>query len=536
MNALALHGALWGRLCLLATLGVSGCAFPEFDAGGGDPVIVTLVTGNSPSSGGDGPSVFHDGIVVSGSGLDGGLAATLRGRDGAPVWGGLEIRSTLGTEAEIVLPAELEEGTYDLVLTRGSRSETVTVRLLRGPAGPDGAAALDGFVTDEALAAALPDPATLVSEGAAYETWVLASEAPDLTAYAAKTALDDLVPTADALGAYAHRDELLDPAGWPKKDELLATYAKTGDLPDLSGAILKADLPDTAPYVTKEAAAAAIATQADVEAQLYDKATMDAKFLAKDGTLGAAQVSQIQALVGEVLADAPCPSGTTPAGASCVSIHEASVRDKICDQGGLPLGVSGDDYPAGFPDSGSGVTKVLYACSFAGTLPSRHLTWFQAARACEASGLRLCTDDEWQRAMAGTSDAAAAGCVLSGAGPAVAKDDTECVSNYGAANGAGSLAEWTATWGQGGPAWVVQPGDFKAPWPLGYGDAQDTVSGWNGSARAAAPDTWTAGAPTAVVRGGSYGSGAAGGSFAIDMTRSPTESAPEVGFRCCRSR
>ncbi|GMV40294.1 MAG: hypothetical protein AMXMBFR64_20100 [Myxococcales bacterium] len=512
----------------LLLLALSACAFPAFEPGGDEPVQVTSVVGNSPLATDDTPGVFRDGIVVHGSGLGQGLAAALRaGEQVTP----LVVRVATGSEAELVLPADLEEGAWDLTLSRGSSATTIALRFSRGPAGPGGEAALGGFVTLAALEGALPDPATLVSEGDATKTFVLATGGPDLSAYAPATALDGLATTEAALAAYAHRDELLDPAGWPTKEALLAAYATPGDLPDLSNAILKADLPDTSPYVSKEAAAATIATQADVEAALQDKATMDASYLAKDGTLSEAHVALIEALVGQALAELPCPAGTTPVGASCVSTHEASVRDKPCASGGQTYGASIDDYPSGFPDSGGGVTKPLYACSGPGVAPSRHLTWFQAARACAASGLRLCTDDEWQRAVAGTGDE---GCAFEGVGPVTSSDDTECVSNHGVVHGPGSLGEWTATWAQGGLAWVTEPGQVKAPWPLGYGDAQDTVSAWNGSALSGG--AWKNGTPAAVVRGGSYASGAAGGAYAMDMTRSPAESAPDVGFRCCRSR
>lgn len=508
----------------------AGCAFPDFEPSTGAPLTIAAVTGNSPLATAEEPGVLHDGLIVEGTGLDGGLSAVLRGGDGAVAYR-LTVRSAAGDRAEVGLPTELEAGVYDLVLDRAGSSASVTVHLERGPAGPDGAAVLGGFVTTEALAAALPAPQDLVDEGAAYETWVLSSEGPDLAAYATKAVLAGLVSLDDALAAYAHRDELLDPAGWPTKEALLATYATPGDLPDLGEAILVADLPDMAPYAVV-AEVSAVATQADVDAVLYDKDTMDAAFLAKDGALSDAQVAQIGALVAQALAVQPCPDGTVPVGDACVDVYEATIRDQPCDLPGAPLGLDGDDYPAGFPDSGADVTATLYACSAAGSAPSRFVTWFQAARACAASGARLCTNAEWQRAVAGTPDYA---CALDGDAPAAADAGSGCVSDHGVIDGAGSLAEWTAEWDLGGLSWVTQPAQYKAPWPLGYGDAQDRVSGWNGSAGAGG-EAAVAGVPAAVVRGGSYLSGPGGGAWSIDLSRAPFDSAADVGFRCCRSR
>lgn len=503
---------------------IGACALPEFDPETGAPLTVTAVTGNSPLASAGDPGVFHDGLLVEGAGLDGALTATLRGEASYA----LVVRSATGDRAELALPADVTAGSYDLVLARGGDTATVAVRLEQGAPGADGEAALAGFVQKEALDAALPDPAALVDEGAAYDTWVLASEAPDLALYATKAVLEGLVAVDDALAAYAHRDELLDPAGWPTKEALLATYATPADLPDLSNAVKIADLPDMSVYATAAEAAATVATPADVEALLWDKAQMDAKFLAKDGALSAAHVAQIRALVKQAVADQPCPEHTVPVGDVCVDAYEATVRAQPC--AGASYGLAADDYPATFPDDGA-ATKPLYACSAPGQPPSRHLTWFQAQRACAAVGARLCSDAEWQRAVTGTPDT---GCVLTGDGPAQGAAGAACVSDHGVVDGVGSLAEWTATWEQGGTSWVTQPGQYKAPWPLGTGDAQDHVSGWNGTADVGGGPV--AGAPAAVIRGGSYLSGAAGGAFAIDMSRAPTKSAADVGFRCCRSR
>lgn len=73
-------------------------------------------------------------------------------------------------------------------------------------------------------------------------------------------------------------------------------------------------------------------------------------------------------------------------------------------------------YPAGFPNDGNW-TPVLgsdppspgvYAVSIPGVLPTTCTSWFRAEQACALSGKRLPTNQEWQRAAAGTPDPGAA--------------------------------------------------------------------------------------------------------------------------------
>src|SRR5262249_53409405 len=50
----------------------------------------------------------------------------------------------------------------------------------------------------------------------------------------------------------------------------------------------------------------------------------------------------------------------------------------------------------------------VYAVSVPGVLPTACTTWFRAEQACALSGKRLPTNQEWQRAAAGTPDPGAA--------------------------------------------------------------------------------------------------------------------------------
>jgi hypothetical protein len=76
-----------------------------------------------------------------------------------------------------------------------------------------------------------------------------------------------------------------------------------------------------------------------------------------------------------------------------IDAFEAAVFDAP-DCTGTQYGVTADDYPAGFPPEGD-ATVTLYACAVPDILPSGHLSWYRARRACEAQGKRLCQDAEW---------------------------------------------------------------------------------------------------------------------------------------------
>jgi hypothetical protein len=69
----------------------------------------------------------------------------------------------------------------------------------------------------------------------------------------------------------------------------------------------------------------------------------------------------------------------------------------------IQYGLLANDYPGTFPVNGE-YTAPLYALSVAGVRPSGYTTWFQAEAACEATGKRLPTGQEWLRAARGTAD------------------------------------------------------------------------------------------------------------------------------------
>src|SRR5437867_12857708 len=114
-----------------------------------------------------------------------------------------------------------------------------------------------------------------------------------------------------------------------------------------------------------------------------------------------------------------CPADAVLSGPLCVDKYEASVWEtsdkKTIEKirsgeikqakdlaSATARGTESDDYDdgAGCPDTGSHCV-ALYAVSVPGVLPSRLITWFQAAAACRNSGKRLLTNAEWQAAALG---------------------------------------------------------------------------------------------------------------------------------------
>jgi formylglycine-generating enzyme required for sulfatase activity len=179
------------------------------------------------------------------------------------------------------------------------------------------------------------------------------------------------------------------------------------------------------------------------------------------------------------------------------------------------------DYPLSFPDNGNW-TGPVYAASVPGVLPSTCITWFQAEQACALAGKRLVTNQEWQRAAAGTPD------------PGDPDDDTtecevgqdlvndpvntgsrsDCVSSWGAFDMVGNVWEWVADWGERAPA--------CGNWNAAFGDDLTCVGG-DGSLNF----------PGAPLRGGDWNIGTDAGVFAV-RGGDPKDGDGDHGFRCAR--
>jgi formylglycine-generating enzyme required for sulfatase activity len=248
-----------------------------------------------------------------------------------------------------------------------------------------------------------------------------------------------------------------------------------------------------------------------------------------------------------------CPTGMVAAGSFCIDKYEASVWSNATCTGTQYGETTTDDYPSSFPDNGN-FTIPLYACSIPAVMPARMITWFQAQQACAASGKHLCTNEEWQTAVAGTYDAGAwpgsagacgsasatAGrCLTCASGPrntgqagTVAGGTNDCISMHGAEDMIGNLWEWVAWWGEAGRTWQTSDGQSAGPWPAAYnGDYTWNLNGtaYNGSA-------YVAGLPAAAVRGGAWPYETRAGAFAVYLPSGPSSWANSIGFRCCLGR
>jgi len=214
--------------------------------------------------------------------------------------------------------------------------------------------------------------------------------------------------------------------------------------------------------------------------------------------------------------------------------YEASVWTSPSGSGTQYGTESGTAFPSSFPADGQ-YTSPLYAVSQTNNLPTSYLTWFQADAACEASGKRLPNREEWLRAARGTydpgsSDGANGRCVTHGStrntGNGVA-----CVSRWGAQDMIGNLWEWTAEWYASVAA--VEWGPVKH-WSADL-SGSDGIWGVTSSAFENGSDT-VDGVPVATVRGGSYVGMTNAGIFAMLVQIAPSNSNPEVGFRCVMLR
>jgi formylglycine-generating enzyme required for sulfatase activity len=252
-----------------------------------------------------------------------------------------------------------------------------------------------------------------------------------------------------------------------------------------------------------------------------------------------------------------CPPDAVPVGPVCIDKYEASVwsipdpttthaelvskikagtvtLEELQDPevGATQLGCTAealfnwdhDPFPSNFPENGnwsSPPTPGVYAVSVELALPSACITWFQAAQACRLSDKRLPTNAEWQDAAAGTpdpgTDNGSSDCKTGGTGEAVPTGSRgACVSNWGASDMVGNVAEWVADWG-------TQPsGDCP-----GWGTFSDDVMCWRGTST-------TALAPSAPFRGGWFQQGSGAGVFAVNAKHPPHTWFAYLGFRCAR--
>lgn len=171
-------------------------------------------------------------------------------------------------------------------------------------------------------------------------------------------------------------------------------------------------------------------------------------------------------------------------------------------------------FPATFPPTGAWL-EAHYALSLPNVAPTACVTWFQAEEACAIAGKRLLTNQEWQRAAAGTN---AAACNVNGPASNIwSTGSGGCVSVWGVLDMVGNVGEWVGDW--------TETASSCGEWPAAFGSDIACLGG----------DAVQTRLPAAFVRGGHAGMGSEAGVFAIDAARFPLSApSPVVGFRCAR--
>jgi hypothetical protein len=237
------------------------------------------------------------------------------------------------------------------------------------------------------------------------------------------------------------------------------------------------------------------------------------------GPQGAQGIQGIQGIQG-----AQGPPGSAPAcqgngsgdtmvaaGAVCIDKFEASIW--TAPEGGaqitgpIPCDANGQD------------CNNIFARSVPGVAPRADISWFQAQQALANVGKRLPSNAEWQQAVAGTPDPGAApgaeDCNTNSAGPVATGSLANCISRFGANDMVGNVAEWVGDW--------LQRSTCSGSW----GAFSDDLQGICGAA--------TAGAPTALFRGGNFDAAALAGPFAVQgLGEVSTGAGDFLGFRGAR--
>ncbi len=219
-------------------------------------------------------------------------------------------------------------------------------------------------------------------------------------------------------------------------------------------------------------------------------------------------------------------------GTLCVDKYEASIWSAPGGTG-TAYGITGDDYPASFPDNGAWSTK-LYAASVQASVPSSYVTWFQAAQACAAAGKRLPTSAEWQTFAGGAVPDTRTACNLGNTTKTA--PSASCVNGWGVVNTTGNVAEYASDWVHGNKT-TWNPGDINT---LGVNYGHNWVTGLNLSNEMNSELF-----PNVLVRGGDFGhyrgtsativgAGSSAGPWRVMAQIPPSHSSVYFGFRCVK--
>ena len=243
---------------------------------------------------------------------------------------------------------------------------------------------------------------------------------------------------------------------------------------------------------------------------------------------------------------AKCPPDSAEVGPTCVDKYEASIwqippgntsllarvkKGKATEAdllagGATQLGAAQAtegctslEYPDTFRYNGNW-TQPLYALSLPNVMPSACVSWFQAEQACALSGKRLITNQEFQRAVAGTPDPNADNGVTdcntgSVFAPLPTGSRVGCLSNWGVYDMVGNLSEMTGDWDERAVACSYQTLDLGGD-SVCFGGAGDGTIG-------------------SVIRGGQWFFGIPnGGAFFLSAALDPASYFGHIGFRCAR--
>lgn len=173
---------------------------------------------------------------------------------------------------------------------------------------------------------------------------------------------------------------------------------------------------------------------------------------------------------------------------------------------------------------------------------SSGLTYFVAEQTAINNGKHIIRNEQWQAAASGTKRTNAEG--MHSGGENWEQVNTIDISRYGVVGCAGSLWEWTSSWGQYGEHYQGKPSEWY-DWPgpnshKEWDDKFDTygddiiinIAGRSYTRQDSA--RYASGLPATMVRGGCWGDKNRAGIFAIIADGAPSYYGFEVGFRCVK--